>query len=99
MKTEGNTVGIDIGVHNMLAIATLEDRSTKLAKMSHDAKCYKYDEISRLLSKRSKVKKHGRKWAELTRKVKRLLAYPQNVKTDCLRHSVQRVGRRKNSDD
>ena len=88
LKTDGSTIGIDIGVHNMLAIAMLEDRSTELRKMPHDAKRYKHDEISRLLSKRSKVKKHGRKWAELTRKVKRLLAYQQNVKTDCIRQTV-----------
>ncbi len=60
-KTEGSTIGIDVGVHNMLATATLEDRSMKLVKMTHDAKRYKHDEISRLLSKRSRLKRNGRK--------------------------------------
>ena len=32
-KTEGSTMGIDVGVHNMLATATPEDRSMKLVKM------------------------------------------------------------------
>ena len=68
-RKEGCTMGIDIGVHNMLATATLEDRSMKLAKMPHDSKRYKYDEISHLLSRRSRLKRNGRKWTKLTRMI------------------------------
>ena len=87
-NTEGSTMGIDIGVHNMLATATLEDRSVKLVKMEHDAKRYKHDEISRLLSKRSRLKRNGRKWSKMARKIRRLLARQQSVKTDCIRQTV-----------
>ena len=87
-KMEGDTVGIDIGVHNMLATATLEGHSMKLVKMAHDAKRYKHDDINRLLSKRSRLKRNGRKWSKITRKIKRLLQYQQNVKTDYIRQTV-----------
>ena len=89
-RTEGSTMGIDIGVHNMLATATLEGRLMKLVKMAHDAKRYKHDDISHLLSKRSRLKRNGRKWAKLTRKIKRLLKRQQNVKTDCIRQTISK---------
>ena len=66
----------------------LEDRSMKLVKMAHDAKRYKHDEISHLLSKRSRLKRNGRKWSKMTRKIRRLLARQQNVKTDCIRQTI-----------
>ena len=88
LKTEGSTIGIDVGVHNMLATATLENLSMKLVKMTHDAKRYKHDEISRLLSKRSRLKRNGRKWSKMTRKIRRLLARQQSVKADCIRQTV-----------
>ena len=90
LKTEGSTIGIDIGVHNMLATATLEGRSMNLVKMSHDSKRYKHDEISHLLSKRSNLKRNGRKWTKLTRKINRLSKHQQNTKTDCIRQTVSR---------
>ena len=89
-KTEGSTMGIDVGVHNMLATATPEDRSMKLVKMEHDAKRYKHDEISRLLSKRSRLKRNGRRWSKTTRKIRRLLARQQNVKADCIRQTISK---------
>ncbi len=87
-RMKGDTMGIDVGVHNMLATATLEGRSMKLVKMAHDAKRHKRDDISRLLSKRSRLKRNGRKWTKITRKIRRLLKRQQNVKTDCIRQTV-----------
>ena len=89
-RTEGSTIGIDIGVHNMLATAPLEIRSMKLVKITHDAKRYKHDDINHLLSKRSRVKRNGRKWTKITRKIKRLLKRQQNVKTDCIRQTISK---------
>ena len=88
LRTEGCTMGIDVGVNNMLATATLEGRSMKLVKMAHDAKRYKHDDISHLFSKRSRLKKNGRKWSKMTRKIRLLLARQQSVKTDCIRQTI-----------
>ena len=60
----------------------------KLIKMPHDAKRYKHDKINYLLSKRSILKRNGREWTELTRKIKRLLKRQQDVKTDFIRQTV-----------
>ena len=88
-RMDGDSIGIDLGVRNMMGIANLEESTTKLVKMPNEVKRHKHDYISALYSKRSKVKKHGRKWSEYTREIDRLTGKKSNQRTDFIRKTVK----------
>ena len=91
LRTAGNAIGIDLGVTNMMGVATLEEQTAFNVKMPNRCKRHKNDEISQLQSKLSKVKKGGRRHGEITRKMKRLRGKQVNSQNDCIRNTVKQV--------
>ena len=90
-RTWGNAIGIDLGVTNMISVATLEEQTAFNVKMPNGCKRHKNDEISQLESKLSKVKKGGRRHGEIARKMKRLRDKQTNSRDDCIRNAVKQV--------
>ena len=91
IKTEGSIIGDDIGVINMMAVADSDTKITKSVKMPQEIKRKENDEISKLLSKRSKCKKNGRRYQQYTNKIAKLLGKLFYQKQDYIRKVIHEL--------
>ena len=91
IRTEGNIVANDIGVINTMSIADSDTKITKSVKIPQYMKLTKNDEISELLSKRSKCKKNGRRYQQYTNKISKLLGKLFCQKQDYIRKVIHEL--------